>query len=77
MIGIGLFFIVSLAGVFYLIGNTDYDNKGWLLALISVVFSFFGSVAGFLGIFGANLVLYVILLIYNLLRKRPPGSDPE
>jgi uncharacterized membrane protein len=67
--------IVSLAGLFYYIGNNDYQNRGWLLALASAVASFFGSWAGFLGVFGANLLFYLVLLVYNLLRKKPPGSE--
>ena len=67
--------IASLAALFRYIGDTDYYNKGWLLAIISVVASLLGSIFGLLGAFGANLLLYLILLIYNVVRRKPPGSE--
>jgi uncharacterized membrane protein YfcA len=69
--------LLSLASVFYYIGNNDYYNKGWLLALASIACSFLGFATGLslLGAFGANVLLYLILFFYNLLTRRPPGSQ--
>jgi uncharacterized membrane protein len=71
---LGILLIAGFAVLFHYVGNNDYYKKGWLLAIVSLLVSFGGSVAGFLGIFGANLLLYVVLLVYNLFRKKPPGS---
>lgn len=73
----GYALIVVLASIFYYIGNHEYYEKGWLLATISVLLSFGASFFlpfGFFGMIGANIVLYLAILIYNLLSKRPPGS---
>jgi hypothetical protein len=74
MIGYGL--IAALAYVFYYVGENDYAGKGWVLALVSVVFSIAGSASGlgFIGICAANAFLYLLCLGYNLFSKRPPGS---
>jgi chromate transport protein ChrA len=73
----GLMFIVVIASAFYYIGNNDYHNKGWLLAILSVIFSLAGlfSPLSLIGAFAANLLLYVLLLVYNMFRKKPPGSQ--
>jgi hypothetical protein len=69
--------IIALAALFYYIGNNDYYNKGWLLALLSVVFSYVGLASGLsiFGAFSANLLLYLILFVCNLFWKKPPGSQ--
>ena len=74
---LGYAMIAALAFVFYRIGETDYANKGWLLAIISTAFSFGGAATplGFIGIFAANVALYLLCLAYNLISKRPPGSS--
>ena len=73
----GLMFMIVIASVFYYIGNNDYYNKGWLLALLSVVLTFVGlaSPLSLIGAFAANALLYLLLLIYNMCRKKPPGSQ--
>ena len=73
----GLMFMIVIASVFYYIGNNDYYNKGWLLAGLSVIFSFAGLCSPFslIGEFGANLLFYLLLLVYNMCRKKPPGSQ--
>ena len=69
--------VISFAALFYYIGNNDYYNQGWLLALLSVVFSYVGLSSGLsiIGIFGANLLLYLILFVCNFFSKKPPGSE--
>ncbi len=69
--------VISFAALFYYIGNNDYYNKGWLLALLSVVFSYVGLASGLsiIGVFGANLLLYLILFVCNFFSKKPPGSE--
>jgi hypothetical protein len=73
---LGYALIAALACVFYYVGENDYGN-GWLLALVSIIFSIAGSATrlGFFGICGANLLLYLLCLGYNLLSKKPPGSS--
>jgi hypothetical protein len=68
---------IGLAIVFYYIGNSDYYNKGWLLAILSFICSSLGLATGLslVGAVGANVILYLILLIYNLISKKPPGSS--
>ena len=72
----GYVLIGAFVSIFYYIGENDYYSKGWLLALLSIVFSIAGYASGFgiIGAFAANLLLYLLLLIYNLFSKRPPGS---
>ena len=66
------------AGVFYYIGNNEYHNKGWLLALISLGLSFgitrFTSLS-FFGAVGANVLFYIAIWIYNVLSNKPPRSQ--
>ena len=75
MMGYGV--IVGLAIVFYKIGDSDYFNKRWLLALLSVVFSIGGGMTGLglIGMCAANLLLFLLCLGYNLIAKKPPGSS--
>ena len=74
--GLGYGLIAALAYVFYYVGENDYARKGWLLALLSVVFSVAGLATGlgFIGICAANVVLYLLCFGCNLFSKRPPGS---
>ncbi len=69
--------IGGVASVFYYIGNHEYYEKGWILAIVSILFSFaawyFLPFVWF-GMIGANVLLYLILLILNMISKRPPGS---
>ena len=69
--------LISLASIFYYIGNNDYYNKGWLLVLASIGCSSLGLATGLslIGALGANVLLYLILFFYNLLSKKPPGSQ--
>lgn len=73
---LSIILIISLASVFYRIGDNEYGNKGWLLATLSVILSFAGGWTGFgfLGILGANLALYLVCLGYNLISNKPPTS---
>lgn len=74
---LGLLLIFGFASLFYYLGNNDYYNKGWLLAILSVILSFVGFRSGFsfIGALGTNLLLFLALLIYNLCSKKPPGSQ--
>ena len=67
----------TVASIFYYIGNQDYNEKGWLLAIISILLSLgaghFFQFALF-GIIGVNVLFYLGLLIYNIVSQRPPGS---
>ena len=68
---------IALAVIFYRIGDHEYHHKGWLLALLSLGASFGGAATGFsfIGVVAANVLLYLGLLVYNLLSKKPPGSQ--
>jgi len=74
---LGYLLIAGFASIFYYVGNNEYYNKGWLLAIISGVLSFVGiaSPLGFFGALGTNLLLYIALFIYNFFSKKPPGSE--
>lgn len=74
---LGLILIVGFASLFYYLGNNDYHNKGWVLAILSVILSFAGFRNGlsFIGALGANLLLFLVLFIYNICSKKPPGSQ--
>ena len=75
---------IALALIFYRIGSTDY-GKGWPTALLSILASFTGvamtSFAGYdapmaaIGVAGANILLYIALLTYNVTRKAPSTSQ--
>ena len=69
--------ILCFASLFYYIGNNDYINKGWILAIVSVIFSYAGFSTGFsfIGALGTNLLLFLVLFIYNICSKKPPGSQ--
>ena len=76
MLGIAL--IIALASIFYYIGNHEYYEKGWILAILSVILSFGISYLlplGFIGVIGINILLYIAILIYNIVSKKPPGSQ--
>ncbi len=69
--------IGALASVFYYIGNHEYYEKGWLLAILSIVFSFVAAWViplGYISILIGNVALYLGVLIYNLVSKKPPGG---
>ncbi len=74
---LGLILVFGFASLFYYVGNNDYHNKGWLLAILSVILSFVGfrTGFGFLGALGTNLLLFLGLFIYNICSKKPPGSQ--
>jgi hypothetical protein len=75
MLGIAL--IGAIASIFYYIGNHEYYEKGWLLALISIIISLgisYFTPLGFIGVIGINIVFYLAILIYNIVSKKPPGS---
>ena len=66
---------IALTTIFYRIGETDY-NKGATLASLSFVLSLIGAAfVPILGSIAANVLLYIALVIYNLLSKKPPGSQ--
>jgi len=73
----GYMLIGAIASTFYYIGNHEYYDKGWLLAIISILLSF-GTAYFFplklIGIIGINVVFYLGIMVYNILSKRPPGS---
>jgi uncharacterized membrane protein YfcA len=69
--------IAVIASLFYYIGNHEYYDKGWLLAAASVVCSFVAAWVlpfAFIDILIGNVALYVGVLVYNLVSKRPPGG---
>jgi hypothetical protein len=73
----GYIIIGALASVFYYIGNHEYYDKGWLLAIISILLSFGAAYLlplGLIGIIGINVVFYLGIMVYNIVSKRPPGS---
>jgi hypothetical protein len=74
---LGLTLVFAFASLFYYVGNNDYRNKGWLLAMLSVILSFVGFRTGFsfIGALGTNLLLFLGLFIYNVFSKKPPGSQ--
>lgn len=75
---LGYIAIAVVASVFYYIGDHEYRQKGWLLALISVILSFialFFIPLGFIGIFVINVLFFVGLMIFNVASNKPPGSQ--
>ena len=75
MLGIAL--IAALASIFYYIGDHEYYEKGWLLAVISFVLSIGTSYflpLGFIGVIGINILFYIGIMVYNIISKKPPGS---
>ncbi len=74
-----LFYLLvgALASIFYYIGNNEYYRKVWLLAILSVLMSLGTTIVLPLALLSpviGNVVLYVIILIYNMLSNRPPRS---
>ena len=66
---------LALTTIFYRIGETDY-NKGAPLALLRLVlFLVDAAFVPILGSIVANVLLFIALVIYNLLSKKPPGSQ--
>lgn len=63
---LGYLVITVIASVFYYIGNHEYYEKGWLLAVVSGLLSY-GAISllpfGFLGAFGVNILFYLALLV--------------
>ena len=62
------------AFVFYRIGEMDY-GRGWLVAILSVVVSFLAIYfwrLPFISVPVSQVLLYLALLIFNLVRKTPP-----
>lgn len=73
----GYILIGALASIFYYTGNHEYYDKGWLLAIISILLSFAAAYflpLGLIGIIGINVVFYLGIMVYNIVSKRPPGS---
>ena len=67
--------LIALAVIFFRIGEHEYRG-GWPLAGASLLASFIGSLFfPFYGIVGANIILFLGIIIYNLVSKRPPGSS--
>jgi len=69
--------VASLASIFYYIGNSEYYQKGWLLAILSIVMSLGVTMVLPLALLSpviGNVALYVIVLIYNVMLDRPPRS---
>ena len=69
--------VVMIAGAifFYKVGDSDFDGRGWLFALISIAVSL--SCRAFLpwGMFGivlAQIGLFAILTLYNMFLAKPP-----
>lgn len=70
--------VFFLASVFYYIGNHEYHQKGWLLALISILLSYGVTIftpTAFIGVVGINLLLYIGIWVYNTLSGKPPRSS--
>jgi hypothetical protein len=74
---------IAFALIFYRIGSTDY-GKGWPTAVLSILASFAGaaiasfasadSTTAIIGVVGANILLYIVLFIFNVTRKAPSAS---
>lgn len=74
MLGYGIMAIC--ASYFYRLGEKEYQNKGILLAFLSVILALGADYffeLGELGVLGANLALYVILFAYNMFHDPPQG----
>ena len=75
---LGIAAIVAFASVFVYVGNNEYHNKGWLLGTISVLLSLgvmYFTRLSYLGMLGANLLLYAGIWIYNVVSGRPSRSQ--
>ncbi len=75
---LGIAVIADFASVFVCVGNNEYHNKGWLLGTISVLLSLgvtYFTPLGFLGMLGANLLLYAGIWIYNVVSGRASRSS--
>ena len=62
--------------VFYRIGEMDY-GKGWLLGTLSVIISLLAKFflpLPLISVPGSQVLLYVALLIFNLVRRTPPRT---
>ena len=70
--------VFGIASVFYYIGDHEYNNKGWLLAVISIILSYavtWLTPAALLGVLGINVILYIGIWLYNVLSGKPPRSS--
>ena len=68
----------GIASVFYYIGNHEYHEKGWLLALISILLSLavtWFTPTALIGVAGANILLYLGIWAYNVFSGKPPRSS--
>lgn len=71
----GYVVLIALVLIFYRIGEHEY-RSGWPLAGASLLLSLTGShFFGLFGMIGANVALYLVITIYNMTSKRPPGSS--
>jgi hypothetical protein len=74
MLGYGIMAIC--ASYFYRLGEKEYQNKGILLAFLSVILALGADYLfdlGDLGILGANIALYLLLFAYNMFSDPPQG----
>ncbi|GAT34377.1 hypothetical protein TSACC_22802 [Terrimicrobium sacchariphilum] len=75
---LGIAAIVAFASIFVYVGNNEYHNKGWLLGTVSVLLSLgvtYFTPLSFLGMLGANLLLYAAIWIYNVVSGRSSRSS--
>jgi hypothetical protein len=77
---ISLVILICCAIIFYRIGESDYD-RGGLVCILSIVISLASPYMipryiiplPFVSIIIGQVVLFVALFVYNLIRKRPPS----
>jgi hypothetical protein len=70
--------VFFLASVFYYIGDHEYHQKGWLLALISVGLSYGITVLTpslLIGVLGINVLFFLGIWIFNIFSGKPPRSS--
>lgn len=70
--------VFFLASIFYYVGNHEYHQKGWLLALISVILSYGVSVLtplSLIGVAAINILFFIGIWLYNILSGKPPRSS--
>jgi len=68
--------LICSAIVFYRIGETDY-GRGGLLCIISILVSFASNYLvplPFISIVIGQVFLFMALLVYNFMKKKPPSS---
>jgi ABC-type iron transport system FetAB permease component len=79
---LSLIILICFAIIFYRIGESDY-GRGGLVCILSIVVGLLSCCLiphyliplPFVSMIIGQVLLFVALLVYNLIRKRPPSSD--